>query len=303
MSSPHEIPDDDESSPPTKKAHPLAAAANKQQLPPAVRKLLPGRAGRYKDDEVWNFGGSPSPPAKKFTVPRPSRSILDNHLLQKLVSENSLCKICETGSLTLTLVTDKKDGGGIGTIPHIGCDNEKCRHQASVQIPNTGIGHTQNNNNRVTDHAVNVQFVLSHLCSGDGGAEAEKTLGFLGLPCSTTMHNVFTKVEAAICPFVEELTKESMRDALFREVWETPERQPEGFSFHKWKEAVERHDITYNPELYARVWLSMDMGWNKRSSDHCRIHCSSIDHCRCCCRFRFQKGVQKKKHCHICGYA
>ena len=168
--------------------------------------------------------------------------------------------------MTLTLVTDKRDGGGIGTIPNIECDNEKCRHEASVEIPNTGIGHTRNNNNRVTDHAVNVQFVLSHLCSGDGGAEAEKTLGFLGLPCSTTMHNVFTKVEAAICPFVEELTKESLRDALCREIWATPERQPEGFSFHKWKEAVERHDTTCDPELCASVWLSMDMGWNKRSS-------------------------------------
>ena len=40
---------------------------------------------------------------------------------------------------------------------------------------------------RNADYAVNILFVLGFMSSGDGGKEAERILGLLGLPNYTTM--------------------------------------------------------------------------------------------------------------------
>lgn len=62
---------------------------------------------------------------------------------------------------------------------------------------------------RNTDCALNVLCVLGFISSGDGGTEAERTLGSLGLPNSTTMQSQsFNNIEREISPVIVGQTEE-----------------------------------------------------------------------------------------------
>jgi len=68
---------------------------------------------------------------------------------------------------------------------------------------------------RNTDCAVNILFVLGFITSGDGGKEAERILGLLGLPNYTTMEKrSFTTIEEHITGPTQDLAKEVMFENL-----------------------------------------------------------------------------------------
>ena len=68
---------------------------------------------------------------------------------------------------------------------------------------------------RSTDYALNVEYVLAFLASGDRGKEAERVLGFLGLPNSTTMEKrSFPIIESRLTPVINSLGDEILRENL-----------------------------------------------------------------------------------------
>jgi len=61
--------------------------------------------------------------------------------------------------------------------------------------------------------------VLGFLASGDGGVEAGRILGLLGLPNSTTMEKrSFTIIEQRIGPILQGLCQEILQENLDEEV-------------------------------------------------------------------------------------
>jgi len=72
---------------------------------------------------------------------------------------------------------------------------------------------------RSTDYAINILYVLGFLTSGDGGVEACRLLGLLGLPNSTTMEKrSFTIIEKRIGPILQGLCNEVLSKNLDEEV-------------------------------------------------------------------------------------
>jgi len=70
-----------------------------------------------------------------------------------------------------------------------------------------------------TNYAVNILYVLSFLTMGDGGMEASKLLGLLGLPNSTTMEKrSFGTIENRIGPVLQELCQDVLAENLDRAV-------------------------------------------------------------------------------------
>jgi hypothetical protein len=91
------------------------------------------------------------------------------------------------------------------------CDFIDLENPERAEVPCLGSP----NYERMTDYAVNVQFILCCLASGDGGKEAERILGFLGLPNSTTMgKRSFPLIEARLGPMIQSLTDEILLDNL-----------------------------------------------------------------------------------------
>ena len=62
---------------------------------------------------------------------------------------------------------------------------------------------------RSVDYAANVLYILSFMSCGDGGTEAARLLGLLGLPNKTTMGpKSFPVVESYISPVIQELAND-----------------------------------------------------------------------------------------------
>ena len=75
------------------------------------------------------------------------------------------------------------------------------------------------NRKRSTDFALNVMFVLCNIANGDGGTEASRPLGFLGLPNDATMETrTFQITEERIAPVIWKVYNGTLEDNLKEEV-------------------------------------------------------------------------------------
>jgi len=112
---------------------------------------------------------------------------------------------------------------------------------------------------RTTDFSVNILFVLSMLCSGDGPTEAGRVLGPCGLPNSTTMQTCnFTNVEGRMSPMIHQLADECLRANLEKEVQLAfeDETNDEGvLMFDLWKEGKLPNN------LLPKVDFTADVSW------------------------------------------
>ena len=118
---------------------------------------------------------------------------------------------------------------------------------------------------RGVDYAANVLCVLSFMACGDGGAEAGKLLGLLGLPNSTTFaKRSFGLTERFLGPELLRLADEVVYEKnLTDEVRLVlgDKRDNNGvLLFDLWK------DKRLTEELWPRVTASGDMGWQGKGS-------------------------------------
>ncbi len=98
---------------------------------------------------------------------------------------------------------------------------------------------------------------------GDGGHDAQRLLSFLSLPNATTMgKSTFTKLERATTDSIRLLTEKYLKENLVEEVSMTA--QNDNFNFENWKDFI-INDEAYDGKLPS-ISVSMDMGWQKRSS-------------------------------------
>jgi len=152
---------------------------------------------------------------------------------------------------------------------------------------------------RQTDYAINILWVLGFLTSGDGGTEAGRLMGILGLPHSTSMQKrFFSSIESRISPHVIALCDEVLTDNLKDEVklFYNNKRNADGvLVYDLWA----RKELP-NTEDWPRLAMSTDMAWQKRSSGK---RYDSLSGHALLCSTTLRKPVMKEilaKSCRIC---
>ena len=197
------------------------------------------------------------------TKPPNTRVILEVAKMKRLMERNIVCEKCQS-AVDVSFPTTTIASGC-----RIQCTNQLCSFVdvekpaiASVPLPDDAGSALIR---RIVDYEVNVLFVLSFLCCGDGGSEAGRVLGLLGLPNSTTMERrSFGIVEDYIGPVLQQFADEVVYERnLVEEVRLTfgDEKDDNGaLLFDLWK------DGTLPRELFPKIGASGDMGWQGRSA-------------------------------------
>ena len=130
------------------------------------------------------------------------------------MEDNMRCKLCNSAVVveytTITLATSV-------SIHCTACeytDSGGPPQRARVPMP---IGSRRCERN--TDYAINVLYVFGFISSGDGGREAARLMGLLGIPRDTTMESrSFPTIEQRIGPTVRKLAQDIMLENLHEEV-------------------------------------------------------------------------------------
>ena len=151
----------------------------------------------------------------KLRKPSASRIILEVDSLKKAVEETSKCPDCQ-GSLELQIKTVC-----LASNIRLSFKDPKCSYILHSSSPSPTALHAADSDGfkRMTDYAINVLYVLGFIACGDGGTEAARLLGFLGLTNDTTMETrSFTIIEDRISPLVLELMDEILLENITEEV-------------------------------------------------------------------------------------
>ena len=240
--------------------------------------------------------------------PPPSRLIVEHGPLIDMIRERTRCPHCRTtGTMTLSFETVC-----VASIPKLVCANPECDSDTvTASIAETGLreeGETLHT--RIKDFETNIRYVLAFIASGDGGKEAERLLGLLDLPNLTTMSSrSFAMVEKVLSVHVIAVGKQAIHENVLEEVRLSTLGNGE-FNYGAWKEVVDDFPPTGNelmalPDGCCRPWVdvSMDMGWNKRSSG--RQYDSNSGHA-CMVGTRTRKPIalcMKSKFCAKCTWS
>jgi len=126
---------------------------------------------------------------------------------------------------------------------------------------------------RNSDYAINMLYILGFMCSGDGGKEAERLLGLLGLPNSTTMEKrsfgiITRQISQPILDLADEILLENLTIAVQEYYDKSYEDDGESERlFGLWKQAIQDPEADILPrQHYPKLNMSADMGWQRRSN-------------------------------------
>lgn len=187
------------------------------------------------------------------------RFIGETAALRQLFTEAAVCRSCRKGTLNVTF-----DSVCLGTVIETKCTRPVCQSRSRSTLEGTSM--VKGKHNRITDYAINVEYVLSMILSGDGGTEAGRTLGLMDLPngTSTMQKTSFPAIEYELSHYIVPYTKELLEANLLEEVCLTYKDDP-SFDYKAWKQAwTNGHPFPY--DKMPKVFVSYDMGWQKRSS-------------------------------------
>jgi hypothetical protein len=142
-----------------------------------------------EDDEEYN--------GKK---PASSRALLEVKSLQDLLAKHCHCPECD-GPVQSTVKTIC-----LASSVSLVCCNDECGYIFYSEPPAGTRLQDSDKRQRMSDYAVNMLYVLGFLACGNGGTEAGRLLGVLGLPNDTTMEKrSFGIIEDTMAPFIKEL--------------------------------------------------------------------------------------------------
>lgn len=200
--------------------------------------------------------------------PQPTRVLLETELLSNIMEKHILCPLCKCSvSVTFPSVC-------IASGVRIDCGDKLCTYRevkkpAAANIPVLGSPLIVRN----TDYQANIAYVISFLASGDGGKEAERLLGFLGLPNCTTMEKrSWPNNERRLSPVIQELNDEILHENLTAAValhYGNRELDHGKRLFDLWLDQVKpgnEQEAILPVEHYPNLVQSADMAWQKRSS-------------------------------------
>jgi hypothetical protein len=206
-----------------------------------------------EDDEV---------PKKK---PPANNLIFEAEAMKDMLDKNCRCSDCY-GPVEVSIKTVC-----IASQVILTCKNKECGFTfnsttpASANIGNEG----SDDRERSTDFAINVNYILGFLWAGDGGTEAGRILGTMGLPNDTTMESrSFPIIEERINSTLEKVAADILLDNLIEEVRLAMEAAGSVTNdFELWKSSVDgTSDVVLHKSKYPSIRVSFDMGWQQRSS-------------------------------------
>ena len=160
-------------------------------------------------------------PLESFVKPSNSRVILEVDPLLDLMERNATCKMC-SGHIKVDIKTTC-----LASSMKLLCLDDTCGYidysappaLADIRPLVAADGEESDNRERSTDYAINVAYVLVFLSCGDGGKEAARLLGMLGLPNDTTMESrSFPIIEDRIGVVIREFNCELLLENLTEEV-------------------------------------------------------------------------------------
>ena len=204
--------------------------------------------------------------SKSSRRPPHSRVIIEVNPVAAMLEKHLVCPKCkEGGSLAVSFPTTC-----VASSCRLECQNKmKCTY-AVVQKPalaksipladDAGSALIVRN----TDYATNVLYVLGFIACGDGGTEAARLLGLLGLPNSTTMQSrSFGNIEKEISPVLQAYSDEIIMDNLRKEVAlvlgdAMDDNNNKLYDLWLEKKLPEQH--------WPRVDGCADMGWQQKGS-------------------------------------
>jgi hypothetical protein len=192
--------------------------------------------------------------------PPATRVILEVSALDGLMKFCS-CPLCG-GKLSMSMKTTC-----IATTITMTCTTRKCRFIHS-ENPTAPVNvDAVDNRLRNTDFAINILYVVGFLSAGDGGCEAARLLGLLGLANSTTMQTrSFTTIEESIGPALRKVAREMMVENLVAEVKASNSLSPNDLEL--WERSLTDEDFVLDKCKYPKIQASYDMAWQQRNSGH-----------------------------------
>jgi hypothetical protein len=97
------------------------------------------------------------------------------------------------------------------------CNDTKCRYKYIAGAEETLVEKIDDRK-RSNNYAVNILYVLGFITCGDGGKEAARLLGLLGLANDTTMETrSFQMIEDRIGPVIRKLSEDILLENLVAE--------------------------------------------------------------------------------------
>ena len=200
------------------------------------------------------------------------RGIMELYKLKVLMERTCVCQLCGSKNITVTFPTNCIATHTIVTCNECVWEDGRADKPAPATTIQLDLNPTPSldSKERNTDFAINVQFVLCHLAGGDGGREAGRLLGFLGLPKSTSMgRRAFTDIETRIGIVIRAVTREIVINNLINECKATMEKDGtyDEALFNTWKEAVKSGNGSVHG-ISPNINTSGDMGWQKKGSGH-----------------------------------
>jgi len=230
-------------------------------------------------------------------LPPPSRSIFDLDGLKALLERNIACGTCNS-AVNVTFPTCCLASG-----VKVACTDPFCMFVDACRPAMADMPVNENGGSalieRQTDYAINILWVLGFLTSGDGGTEAGRLMGLLGLPHSTSMQKrFFSSIESRISPHIVGICDEVLHENLQDEVklHYNNKRNDEGvLLFDLWL----RKELP-SPADWPKLPMSTDMAWQKRSSGK---RYDSLSGHALLCTTTFRKPAMQEtlaKSCCIC---
>ena len=155
--------------------------------------------------------------------------IVDVEALQSSLESNLVCKKCQSS------ISMKYSSIGLATELLFTCKNN---HTFNIYPSTCRTLHKTKKNGskqiqeRASWYAINVQYVMSILSSGNGPRDSSTISSFLGFPSATNFgSSTFSAVEQEIGNYLIKVAEESMEDALEEEVNKTIST----YSYYSWK--------------------------------------------------------------------
>ena len=201
---------------------------------------------------------------RKFWKPPESRVIIEVNAVQQMLEKylESACPSCGS-ALKLTFPTTCiASGCRLTCVNNEGCTYADLCKPCGSNVPLEDDASQKIKRN--TDFALNVLYVVSFIASGDGGTEAARLLGMLGLPNNTTMQSrSFGNIERMLSPTIQEYTEELLRHNLEKEVElvlgdRMDEKGDKLYQLWLDKKLIE--------PLWPRIDGCADMGWQQKGS-------------------------------------
>lgn len=237
-----------------------------------VTRRLSSPSLSSSDDEWIDEGVSSSSQSSDGEVQvieekRPTtRAIVEISTVTSFMEKHTFCPNCNCG-VEVDLLTGNKYGNCLASSLKIACLNEDCGYiNYSARPAPADVPCCDDNRERTTDYAINVLYVLGFMACGDGGKEAARLCGFLGLSGSTWMETrSFPVIEERIGAVIRDLTDDILVENLIEEVRQSIESSSElnENDFLLWKMSLTNKTIHIPDEKKPKLMVSSDMGWQQ----------------------------------------